>query len=426
VLTRSRALAISVTGLACLLAGGAAAPAASAAPAAPLARAGTAALTHHRVGLPAGAGKALLHELQSAWQISKGGGVIIAVLSTGVESVNGLSGKLINGPDYAKVANPVLTDGTVLASIIAGSGPTFTGPSGSIGRAPAARILSVRIVAYGSGASGRKYQASGTWEDLEAKAIRYAVRHGAKVIVTQESGTEATQSLASAVAYAVARNVVIVTPNLDFHMPNDYPDDFPGVINITGAVLKGLPTPPKRAHFAVGPSVLVTAPSNTSYATGPGSQSYYAWGDYTTLAWAAGTVALIKSVYPTASPAVVDRALAMSASDHPAGGYNTTIGFGLINPIGALRAVRQLRGLHLVAAPGPQVMSTRSHFGSGPPPGTISAVRHAPVKLAGFSAAVAAGLALLVIAFVLMRRLRRASRRAVAGDLAEQAGAGTS
>ena len=40
----------------------------------------------------------------------------------------------------------------------------------------------------------------------------------------------------------------------------------------------------------------------------------------------------VRVIYPGITPAQVARALAESASYHPAGGYNTTVGFGLINP----------------------------------------------------------------------------------------------
>ena len=45
--------------------------------------------------------------------------------------------------------------------------------------------------------------------------------------------------------------------------------------------------------------------------------------------------------------------MAASASYHPPGGYNTSIGFGLINPIGALHEASRLAKLRATAAPGP-------------------------------------------------------------------------
>jgi hypothetical protein len=363
--------------------------------------------------IPSGAARRLDSELQQAWQITKGGGVIVAVLSTGVSPISVLAGKIIKGPDYAPVASPVLTDGTVYAALIAGSGPTSATPSGTIGRAPAARILAVRVAAYGSPASVvKKYEMDGTWQGIEAKAIRYAASHGAKVIVMDESGGDSTQGLASAVAYAVARNVVILTPDYYSTSPTTFPDDLPGVINVAGAVLKGFTPPHTKVRFDVSPSVLVAAPANTSTTTGPGNGQWLAWGSFTTMAWSAGTVALIKSVYPQISPAMVDRALAESASYRPAGGYSTSIGFGLVNPVGALRAAGQLVKLRSAAAPGPGVQSPGARLFAAAPPGTISAVRHSATLLGAFAAAIVIGIVLLVLAFALRRRWRKAAAAA--------------
>jgi hypothetical protein len=369
--------------------------------------------------LPSGAATRLDSELQQAWQITKGGGVIVAVLSTGVSPVSVLAGKIIKGPDYAPSANPVLTDGTVYAALIAGSGPTSATPSGTIGRAPAARILALRVAAYGSPASVvKKYEMDGTWQGIEAKAIRYAAGHGAKVIVMDESGGDSTRGLAAAVAYAVARNVVILTPDYYSTSAETFPDDLPGVINVAGAVLKGFPPPHTKVRFDVSPSVLVAAPANTSTTTGPGNGQWLAWGSFTTMAWSAGTVALIKSVYPQITPAMVDRALAESASYRPAGGYSTSTGFGLINPVGALRAAGQLVKLRSTAAPGPGVLSPGARFSAAAPPGPISAVRHSATLLGALAAAIVIGIALLVLAVALRRRWRKAAAAAsVPGSL---------
>jgi len=358
--------------------------------------------------IPPGAGLALLRELEHAWHITKGGGVLVAVLSTGVAPVGGLSGKVIKGPNYAPVPNPVLIDGTVLASLIAASGPTSTNPTRTVGGAPAARILSERIVAYGSGAAARKYQEAGRWQSIEAKAIRYAVNHGARVIVVFESGGGPTTGLTTAVAYAVAKKAVIITGG---SYPGKrgyyYPDDLPGVINVSGVTLAGAPPPRTRLHFATDESILISAPANVVVGTGPSGEPRYAWGNYSTLAWTAATVALIKSVYPRIPVALVDRALASSARYHPAGGYNTRIGFGLINPIGALRAVRSLLKLRPTAQIGPGVKNPDAYLGAGRVTGVINAVRHNPAELAGFSAVMIGGLMLLVLAFRLARRSRR-------------------
>jgi hypothetical protein len=222
------------------------------------------------------------------------------------------------------------------------------------------------------------------------------------------------------VAYAISKNAVVISPGAaDKSDPNRfyYPDSLPGVINFTGTTLSGLPPPQSKEQYPTNDSVLIAAPDNTLDATGPGNSPYSAWGYYSATAWVAGTVALIKSLYPQISPAEVAMALAMSASYHPAGGYNTTIGYGLINPVGALHEAAILVSLHATAKPGPGVASAAARFGSAPP-ATIRAVQHPVVKLAGFGGAIVVGAVLLVLAFWLRARGRRlrAGRHSAGAD----------
>ena len=363
---------------------------------------------------PAAAAGELTSELRSAWRITRGNGVLVAVLSSGVASVTGLAGKLITGPDYAPMTKPDMTDGTVLASAIAGSGSAGISPIGSIGsigRAPGARVMSVRIEDTQVAGAASRFHADGTWQGLMARAIRYAVGHGAQVIVTDFGDSQTSSALAAAVAYAISRNVPIVSSGYfrTAYSAAAYPDDLPGVIAARGVPIPGLSAAP-TAPLSYQPfeDALVSEPENQLFATGPGDTPYVVFGDYSAVAWLAGTVILIKAVYPGMSPAMIARALALSASYAPAGGYDSRVGFGLINPIGALRAAARLRNVPATAIAGPGVVAASARFGSGPPPGVIDAVRYSPVRLAGYSGAIALGLILLLTAALLRRRWCRA------------------
>ena len=90
--------------------------------------------------------------------------------------------------------------------------------------------------------------------------------------------------------------------------------------------------------------------------------------------YVAATVALIKQRYPQLSPALVARALAMSARYHPHGGYSPSVGFGVLDPNDAILDAGTLARL-TVSAPGgaPGTVAATAHFG-GAPPGVISAL----------------------------------------------------
>src|SRR5439155_2496923 len=91
-------------------------------------------------------------QLNQAWAVSRGQGVTVAVLDTGVDSTHpDLAGSVTTGPDYfsdgAKPGDPDWGEhGTAMASLIAGHGHGPGAASGMIGLAPAASILSIRVI----------------------------------------------------------------------------------------------------------------------------------------------------------------------------------------------------------------------------------------------------------------------------------------
>jgi hypothetical protein len=364
-------------------------------------------------GIPGSAKSQLTSEMRAALQLTDGHGVTVALLDTMVSQISELSGKLTIGPNYAPLRGASTADGTVIASLIAGSGTTTTNPFGTEGTAPGARILSVGILDQNATALiNNQFVANGTWQGLVAQGIRYAVDHGASVIVVDESGATDSNALDSAVAYAISKNAVVIGSTYPASSDGAnfaYPDSLPGVINFSGTTISGLPAPQNHEQYATNASVLITAPDNQLDATGPGNQPYTAWNYDTAVAWVAGTVAMIKSLYPQITPAMVATALSSAASYHPAGGYNTTIGYGLINPLGALQQAAILVKLQATAKPGPGVVSAAARFGKAQP-ATIRAVHHAEAKLAGFGGAIVAGVVLLVLAFWLRARARRRVR----------------
>src|SRR5262249_14197217 len=156
-------------------------------------------------------------------------------------------------------------------------------------------------VAYGSnGQTALAYQRNGGWQPIEAQAIRYAADHGAKVIVCAESGSPSSPGLSSAVAYAISKGAVVVPADFAFTKGNSaqYPDILPGVINVSGSTIPGIPMTGAPGRFASNYSVLLTAPANDLFGTGPGNHVYIDYNNASAIAWVAGTVALIKSAYP--------------------------------------------------------------------------------------------------------------------------------
>jgi len=400
------------------------APAAQAQPAAraqaaaqsqPAAQARPASSTHQAAAFPRTAAATLLADLRQAWRTTKGKGLTVAVIGGSVDrNAVGLAGKVVTGPVYGHPGRAQANEGTLFASIVAGSGPSRQNPYRTIGLAPQARILSLSVQ------SNLKTSA---WDADVGKAIQYAVGHGAKVVYVEQTSYTDAKPLAAAVADAVSKDVVVASAEYGpakFRGTPEYPASLPGVIDAASVVLPRWPAPPRRLPTPANGTILVSAPGNILYASGPAATNFPVYNFFAADAWLAATAALIKSAYPGLSPAMVARALALSARDHPAGGYSPATGFGLINPAGALTQAGKLTGLRTAVAPGPTVVgptmvgptvvAPSARLASGPAPGAIAAVHHSAWKLAGYAVLMLAGLIMMLRARQLRKRWRRRAR----------------
>ncbi len=146
---------------------------------------------------------------------------------------------------------------------------------------------------------------------------------------------------------------------------------------------------------------------------GPGDRPFEVYSVDASPAWIAGTAALIKSAYPGLPPALVARAIALSARDHPVGGYDVTIGFGLIDPYGALVEAGKLATLTATARSAG--LDPAARFGS--PPGVIDAVHRSAGVLAAFAVVTVLGVILLAAGLVLALRRPRTRMSQHAGSL---------
>lgn len=360
---------------------------------------------HKAAGYPRTAAASLLRDLRQAWRITKGKGVTVAVIGGTVDrSVAGLAKKVVTGPSYGHPTSGQVTEGTLFASLVAGNGPSTQNPYRTLGIAPQARILSLGV---------RSTTKTTVWLAGLSKAIEYAVRHGAQVIYVEQTSYSDSAGLAAAVAAAEAKNVVVASAEYGpakISADPEYPASLPGVLAAASVVLPRWPAPPSKLPTPANGSILVAAPGNVLFASGPAGTNYPVYNFFAADAWLTATAALIKSAHPGLSPALVARALAASASYQPGGEYRAATGFGLINPAGALAEAGKLTGLRTVAPLGSNAVAPSVRLASGPAPGAIAAVHHSAWKLAGYAAIMLAGLIVLLRARRLARRWRRRAR----------------
>ena len=120
-----------------------------------------------------------------AWLSSRGAGVTVAVLDTGVDATQpDLAGSVTTGKDYTNsgrtAGGPFWGGhGTAVASLIAGHGHGPHHADGIMGVAPLAKILSVRVTLENKDPLLANPTVVAALPDAIARGINYAVRHGA-------------------------------------------------------------------------------------------------------------------------------------------------------------------------------------------------------------------------------------------------------
>jgi len=375
-----------------------------------------------------------LHVTQ-AWAATRGAGVTVAVLSSGVEADHpDLTGSVITGPDFTGSGETPATpswgiEGTSAASIIAGHGDNVGDAAGIIGIAPAARILSVRVVLDATDPLNGNPAAVQRLPAAIAAGIRYAAAQGAQVIdlpldpASLASDGAATGGLSAAaggstaeqaaVDYALGKGAVLVAPagdnGEDGNEPT-YPAAYPGVIAV-GTVDRHF----VRAAFSNRQSyVALTAPGvDLTTASPPSGYRNMSTTDAAS-AVVAGIAALIRSRYPTLNSSQIRRALVTGSVPRPPSATGAGYGAGTVD---ALKAVQTAA---LIAAPRAAPSASASSPAVAPP----HTIRPAPprtgilgrAKTVLRDVAMAAGmLILLLLASLIGIRVRR--RRADRGPL---------
>ncbi|GAA0419996.1 type VII secretion-associated serine protease mycosin [Streptomyces luteireticuli] len=305
---------------------------------------------------------------QEAWRTTRGAGVTVAVLDTGVDATHpDLRGRVLPGKDLVGFGaergdRSWARHGTAMAGIVAGRGHGPGDADGVVGVAPEARILPVRVILEeGDPARSRARGARGS---ALAEGIRWAADHGADIINLSLGDDSATAhpdpGEDAAVRYALARGAVVVASAGNGGEHGDrvsYPAAYPGVIAVTAVDRYG-----GRAAFSTRRwYAAVSAPGVDVVIADPDRRYYEGWGTSAAAAFVSGAAALLRSAHPGLSPSRVRRLLVETARNGPAGGRDDALGAGVVDPAAAIgRALSDPGPLGSVAAP--------RYFGDGPRP----------------------------------------------------------
>ncbi|MDQ8708321.1 type VII secretion-associated serine protease mycosin [Streptomyces sp. LHD-70] len=276
-------------------------------------------------------------DIEAIWEQSRGRGVTVAVVDTGVQVDHpDLKGQVVKGLDAREGgSNPEIDSnghGTRMASLIAGHGHGPANSDGVVGLAPESKIMPIRASDGGEG---------GFEEGVWAKGVRYAVDNGAKVInlsIGDSHGTEGTAG-AEAIAYAQSKDVVVVaSAGNDGIGMLEFPAKTPGVVSV-GAVDESRNLW-ENSNYGKGMTLL--APGENIVAADPTIPSGYSEGDGTSdsTAFVSATAALIRAKYPDLTAGQVINRMIKSTTflDHNVEKVpDEHFGYGILRPNKALR-----------------------------------------------------------------------------------------
>ena len=359
-----------------------------------------------------------------AWLSSRGAGVTVAVLDTGVDTNQpDLAGSVTTGRDYTgsgrAAGGPFWgIHGTAVASLIAGHGHGPHHGDGVIGVAPMAKILSVRVTLDNKDPLLANPTVVAALPAAIARGINYAVRHGAQVIdlpldpAAQAGGTTTGGSPAerAAVEAALRKGVVLVAPSGDNGAGTDtinYPAAYPGVISV-GAFGQGFVKAPFTNHQSY--ATLTAAGNGVIAANGP---TAYAKLKSTSAASAVvtGIAALIRSQFPTLTPAQVEQALTSGTVFRPKGGQKDGSGVGTADAAAALLAAAKINATPTSSgSPGSAVNPT--------PPAAPKVKVHTKSLWQAVRIPVLGLAALVLLALIILITVRVRQRRALDAQLA--------
>ncbi|MFN4001855.1 S8 family peptidase [Microcella sp.] len=278
--------------------------------------------------------------IRSAWAVTRGEGVVIAIIDSGVDAGHpDLAGAVIGGTDVSGRgasdgtrplgAGRSSTHATMVASLAAGRG---SGPgAGVIGAAPAASILSISLV-FGPG------ERSG--DDQIAEAVRWAVDNGADIISLSltRNRIDWPESWDAAFLHAEENDVVVIAAAGNRGSGTDQvsaPATMPGVLAVGGVDRAGRASDNASSQ---GITIGVMAPSENLVGAVPGG-GHSSWqGTSGATPIVAGIAALVRAAHPELDAAnVVNRIIATA---RPATGTvpDPLYGYGLVDAAAAVRA----------------------------------------------------------------------------------------
>ncbi len=309
--------------------------------------------------------------VDTAWDLADGTGATVAVIDTGYldTGLHDRARHVLQGYDFwghDNDPNDYIGHGTHVTNTIAED--TNNG-IGCAGIAYNATILPLKVFPDSDG---------GALESDILSAINYATQHGANVINMSLGGGDYYTPMATAIANAVAHNVVVVAAaGNDGTSTIEYPAAYPDCMAVGASnphYPGGAPSLASFSDYGTGLSVVAPGVDITQETIGPYGGTGYEMYSGTSMAspHVAGTAALLVQYGGADAPGI--RHAIESTAHNPANAWTAQLGYGEIDAHQALLAHLPTPMAKIVAMPTEGAAPLAVHFN-----GSASYERHGSI-----------------------------------------------
>ena len=264
-----------------------------------------------------------------SWHLSKGSGVTVAVLDSGIDLTHEeFTGRVIPGVNFTESTSITGSDeafssdvtddnghGTHIAGII---GAAFNNFIGAAGIAPECTLLPIKILDQHN---------SGSWGELAA-GIYYAVDHGADIINISAGSFGRSEVAEEAIAYATEKGVLLVAAAGNFGSDDlIYPAAYEDVIAVSATTSND--TLWHNSNY--GDYVTVSAPGDEIWSTFLGNGWRWMSGTSMATPHVVGLAALLRSASPGLSSSEIRQLIIESAVQPYDTDFSPQFGYGRID-----------------------------------------------------------------------------------------------
>jgi hypothetical protein len=265
----------------------------------------------------------------SAWDVSQGAGVTIAILDSGVDTTHpDLAPNLVagfntydNNTDVADVCG----HGTAVAGTAAAASNNGAGVAGIAGRA---KIMPVRIAVYDATAGGCY-----AYYSTAASGLTYAADHGARVANISYGSLTESAAVKSAADYMKSKGGLV------FVSAGNTGTDQGASVSSSMIVVSATDSNDNKASWSsYGSFVALSAPGAGIWTTSRGG-SYQAWnGTSFSSPLTAGVAAVMMAANPALGGAQIEALMVSTSVDLGAAGRDPLFGFGRIDAAAGVKA----------------------------------------------------------------------------------------